>query len=167
MDAARLDLVAKIAAVRESFRWVGAQYGDDACWLDVEKLFAEVIPEYRTRTNLPDKAGCLAICAWYVDEFSGADGPPPPERDLSDADLATMTIAELDRELDKLVNAARTLASLPVTARDRRAMRALFHALPEGPEPHVRRRLAPREEMLASCDMFFSDPDRLSRLHSW
>jgi hypothetical protein len=163
-------LVERIVAARESFRWVGRQSGDDACWLDAEKAFEDVIPDYQARTDLPAKADCLKICAWYVAEFAEDDrtlAGLPESKNFSDADLRSMTVSEKRRELDALIAAARALSETPITDRNVDAMRKFFSALPEGDEPYIHRHLAPPAEMLASCELFFSDPDRVNKLHSW
>lgn len=163
-------LTEQIVAARESFRWAGRQYGDDACWLDVEKVFEDVIPGHRARTDLPAKADCLAICTWYVTEFADDGRTPaglPQSKNVTDADLRSMTVSEKRRELDALIAAARELCETPITERNVVAMRKFFSALPEGAEPHIHRHLAPPAEMLASCELFFSDPHRVNKLHSW
>lgn len=162
-------LVGRIIEARSAIRWHRDQRGHYRCWLDDLRVY-EALPDYENpfSKELCSRPEFLDRCEQFWNRRQAAGEQPQSKvarkNPEADADLEAMSIIQLRRELDRLLDGVRSHRSAgeAVTWRDDAA---LYRLLPERIFPITA--LPDRVSFLRGCKRFYTTRGRPPKLHEW
>ncbi|MDO8599423.1 MAG: hypothetical protein Q7S02_04905 [bacterium] len=141
----------RIRVVRSAIRHHRDQRGDDRCWVD-DDLLSHVVLGKPDLTELPSKSTFMGRCRVFHERrrASAPAVPRPIVHEDPDGDLVTMSVDELQRVRDALIDGVRT-HNEKGEAKTWKDDVALYMMLPEKDLGD----LAHPDELLANCERFY------------